>query len=85
MKAIWVLDPRKEFKQQVYQFPTDYVTLTEARKVTRQLETKQARVDDMLDLIRVLKAETTPIQDTTDPKAVEECWLELEQKIKEIK
>ena len=82
---VYIIDPRKEFKQQVYQFPTDYKTLMEAKKIARQLETKQARIDDMLDLIRVLKAETTPIQDTTDPKAVEDCWLELEQKIKEIK
>ena len=82
---IWVLDPRKEFKQSVYKFPMDYTTLTEAKRIARQLETKQARIDDMLDLIRVIKAETTPIQDTTDPKAVEECWLELEEKIKGIK
>ena len=39
----------------------------------------------MLDLIRVLKAETAPIQDTTDPKAIQDCWNELEQRIKEIK
>lgn len=82
---IWVLDPTKEFKQQVYQFPTDYITVTEAKRITRQLETKLAKIDDMLDLIRVLKAETAPIQDTTDPKAVEECWSELEEKIKGIK
>ena len=82
---IYIIDPRKEFKQQRYNFPIDYVTSMEAKRITRQLETKQARIDDMLDLIRVLKAETTPIQDTTDLKAVEECWEELEQKIKGIK
>ena len=82
---IFVIDPQKEFKQEIHQFPNDYVSLTEAKKIKEQLEREKARVDDMLDLVRVLKAENRPLETTTDPTAIEECWKELEQKIKGLK
>ena len=77
---ILVLDPRKSGKQKVYLYPRDYVSVKEEKK----LREGALNVADMLDLIRVLKAETAPKQDTTDPKAVEDCWVELESKIAEL-
>lgn len=78
---IWVIDPRKSGKQQVYLFPRDYVTAREEKKLREQT----TNIEDILDLIRVLRSETRPIEGHTDPNAIQDCWNELEDKIKEIK
>ena len=78
---ILVLDPRKSGKQKVYFFPRDYVSVKEEKK----LREEALNVADMLDLIRVLKQETRPVEKHENPQAIQECWEELENKIKEIK
>ena len=81
MKQVWVIDPRKSEQQKVYLFPRDYVSVKEEKKLREQA----LNVADMLDLIRVLKAETRPVEGHKDIEAIKNCWEELEHKIKEIK
>ena len=75
---ILVLDPRK-IGQLVYLFPRDYISIKEEK----QLREKQLNIADMLDLIRVLKQETRPRKNHPNPEDIIQCWLELEEKIKE--